>query len=53
MIYLSDSLIDELLLDDIRYGDLTTRAHLQILRYATSAPYYATPRDIKVQISKQ
>ncbi|NIH21150.1 ModD protein [Providencia heimbachae] len=26
MIYLSDSLIDELLLDDIRYGDLTTRS---------------------------
>ena len=26
MIYLPDTLIDQLLLDDIQYGDLTTRA---------------------------
>lgn len=26
MIYLPDSLIDQLLLDDIQYGDLTTRS---------------------------
>lgn len=26
MIYLPDSLIDQLLLDDLQYGDLTTRS---------------------------
>ncbi|VEB63431.1 molybdenum transport protein ModD [Providencia rustigianii] len=26
MIYLPDALIDQLLLDDVQYGDLTTRA---------------------------